>query len=148
MDHLCGFYAALFFIKFAQRLRCAAAILLRRAAEIVRLGLAFCFAHRAFCANAASAALNRLVGSNSRFNKTTLNSGGLELLGMNRPHRVVLIVSCLLLGYCCLWVPWCIHLHLPSDSYRPSAYVRVGYASDAITVAKSRLHSKCPEQGF
>jgi hypothetical protein len=35
---------------FAQRARCAAAILLRPAAEIVRLGLAFCLVHRAFCA--------------------------------------------------------------------------------------------------
>ena len=35
---------------FAQRARCAAAIRLRPAAEIVRVGLAFCFAHRAFCA--------------------------------------------------------------------------------------------------
>ena len=34
----------------AQRLRCAAAILLRPAADIVRRGFAFCFAHRAFCA--------------------------------------------------------------------------------------------------
>lgn len=44
-------------LAFAQRARCAAAILLRPAAEIVRLGFvmtvlpfAFCFAHRAFCA--------------------------------------------------------------------------------------------------
>jgi len=36
---------------FAHRARCAAAILLLPAAEIVRFGLAvLCFAHRAFCA--------------------------------------------------------------------------------------------------
>jgi hypothetical protein len=36
---------------FAHRARCAAAILLRPAADIVRFGLAvLCFAHRAFCA--------------------------------------------------------------------------------------------------
>jgi hypothetical protein len=43
-------YAALFLLTLAQRLRCAAAIRLRPAAEIVRLGLAFCFAQRNFCA--------------------------------------------------------------------------------------------------
>ena len=43
------FYAALF--SFAHLARCAAAILLRPAAEMVRLGLAvLCLAHRAFCA--------------------------------------------------------------------------------------------------
>jgi hypothetical protein len=25
---------------------------------------------------------------------------------MNRPQRIVLIVYCLLLVYCCLWIPW------------------------------------------
>jgi hypothetical protein len=46
---------------------------------------------------------------------------------VNQAQRIVLILYCLLLAYCCLWIPWHIQLHLPSDSYRPSAYVRVGY---------------------
>ena len=37
-------------LTFAQRARCAATILLRPAADIVRRGFAFCFAQRAFCA--------------------------------------------------------------------------------------------------
>jgi len=41
-------YAARF--TFAHLARCAAAIRLRPAAEIVRFGFALCFAHRAFCA--------------------------------------------------------------------------------------------------
>ena len=44
-------YAAFFDLTFAHRAFCAAAILLRPAAEMVRFGVvAFCFAHRAFCA--------------------------------------------------------------------------------------------------
>src|SRR5208282_3110088 len=38
---------------------------------------------------------------------------------MNRAQRVVLILYCLLLAYCCLWVPWRIQIHFPSRSYWP-----------------------------
>jgi hypothetical protein len=45
-------------------------------------------------------------GGNSGFNKTTLSPGELELLSMNRAQRIVLILYCLLVVYCCVWVPW------------------------------------------
>jgi hypothetical protein len=50
---------------------------------------------------------------------------------MNRAQRVVLILYCLLLVYCCIWIPWRIQIqvHVPSDSYRagPAGYYRAGY---------------------
>lgn len=39
---------------------------------------------------------------------------------MSRAQRIVVIVYCLLLVYCCLWIPW----HIP---YRNSLPQRVGY---------------------
>lgn len=41
---------------------------------------------------------------------------------MNKAQRVVLILSCLLLVYCCVWIPWHVRLRYPSG-----AYERVGY---------------------
>lgn len=40
---------------------------------------------------------------------------------MNRPQRIVLILYCVLLLYCCLWIPW---------QYEAvnHGYVRLGYA--------------------
>ena len=39
---------------------------------------------------------------------------------MNRAQRLVLILYCLLLVYCCVWIPWCI-------SNRNVVCERVGY---------------------
>lgn len=39
---------------------------------------------------------------------------------MNKVQKIVLVAYCLLLAYCCLWIPWCI-------SQRNFACVRVGY---------------------
>jgi len=41
---------------------------------------------------------------------------------MNRAQRIVMLVYCLLLAYCCLWIPW--HVKL---GYKPEAYERAGY---------------------
>ncbi len=38
---------------------------------------------------------------------------------MRRSTRIVLVAYCLLLAYCCLWVPW--HIAPGTD------YIRVGY---------------------
>ncbi|MFZ0860037.1 MAG: hypothetical protein WAN18_05105, partial [Candidatus Sulfotelmatobacter sp.] len=39
---------------------------------------------------------------------------------MNRAQRVVSIFFCLLIAYCCAWIPWCI-------PQRNSSCKRVGY---------------------
>jgi len=41
------------------------------------------------------------------------------MLFMNRTQRIIVIVYCLLLAYCCLWVPW--HLVQGPD------HIRAGY---------------------
>ena len=46
---------------------------------------------------------------------------------MKQAQRVVIVVYLLAVAYCFLWVPWCIHWHVPSDSYKPPALERVGY---------------------
>ena len=46
---------------------------------------------------------------------------------MNKAQRITIVVYCLLLAYCCLWIPWRVQIHVPSDSYRPTGYYRVGY---------------------
>jgi hypothetical protein len=45
---------------------------------------------------------------------------------MNRSQRVVLIVYCLLLTYCCVWIPWCENYHVTSP-YARHTYYRIGY---------------------
>ena len=40
---------------------------------------------------------------------------------MNRAQRIVLIVYCLLLAYCCVWIPW---QYQPQQSGPP---LRLGY---------------------
>jgi glucose dehydrogenase len=45
---------------------------------------------------------------------------------MNRTQRVVLIVYCVLLAYCCVWVPWHVEMHISQDLSRPTS-VRMGY---------------------
>jgi len=39
---------------------------------------------------------------------------------MTQPQRVVLVVYCLLVVYCCVWVPW--HLVQGSDRLRMTGY--------------------------
>src|SRR5450755_705303 len=39
---------------------------------------------------------------------------------MTKSHRIVLVSYCLLLAYCCVWIPWCIPRH-------DSTCERVGY---------------------
>jgi len=41
---------------------------------------------------------------------------------MTRAQRVVGVVYCLLLAYCCVWIPWHVRLRYPAG-----AYERVGY---------------------
>lgn len=41
---------------------------------------------------------------------------------MSRTQRIVVIVYCLLLAYCCLWVPWRI-----ADVQANPQYLRIGY---------------------
>ena len=38
---------------------------------------------------------------------------------MNKAQHIVLILYCLLLAYCCIWIPW----HIAEDQ----DYLRVGY---------------------
>ncbi|MBZ5687725.1 MAG: hypothetical protein LAP86_22150 [Acidobacteriia bacterium] len=40
-------------------------------------------------------------------------------------QRIVLTLYCLLIAYCCLWVPW--YIQTPSESYG-GGYQRIGYA--------------------
>ena len=42
---------------------------------------------------------------------------------MNRAQRLVLVLYCLLLAYCCLWIPW----HVQRSSRFATTYVRSGY---------------------
>ena len=44
---------------------------------------------------------------------------------MNRPRQLVLVLFCLLIVYCCIWVPW--HIVSGPANDGPSSQVRVGY---------------------
>jgi hypothetical protein len=44
---------------------------------------------------------------------------------MNTAQRIILIVYCVLLLYCCLWIPW--HIHVYASDYRHFPDQRVGY---------------------
>jgi hypothetical protein len=47
---------------------------------------------------------------------------------MNKAQRIILIVYCLLLVYCCLWIPWHIQQGISVlAKYHPGASIRVGY---------------------
>ena len=46
---------------------------------------------------------------------------------MNRTQRVVLILYCLLLIYCCVWIPWHCQIHDLFDMVTASSYRRMGY---------------------
>ncbi len=43
---------------------------------------------------------------------------------MNRPQRIVLIVYCVLVTYCCVWVPWHVVQGSASDGFQQ---FRTGY---------------------
>ena len=45
---------------------------------------------------------------------------------MNRTQRVVLVVYCVLLAYCCIWVPWHMQMHISQDVSMPTS-LRMGY---------------------
>lgn len=42
---------------------------------------------------------------------------------MNRAQRIVLVAYCLMLAYCCLWIPW----HVQRNSRFSNTYIRSGY---------------------
>jgi hypothetical protein len=42
-------------------------------------------------------------------------------------QRSIVILYCLLVVYCCVWIPWRIQVHTPSEWQRPSGYYRAGY---------------------
>lgn len=42
---------------------------------------------------------------------------------MNRTQRVVLVVYCLLLAYCCVWIPW----HVKHPGRYGDEFIRLGY---------------------
>jgi hypothetical protein len=42
---------------------------------------------------------------------------------MNRSQRIVAVLYCLLLAYCCAWIPW----HVQRSSRFTTFYVRSGY---------------------
>src|SRR5580698_1679605 len=44
-------------------------------------------------------------------------------LSMTKPQRAIISVYCLVLAYCCLWIPW----HVQHTSRFSSNYVRSGY---------------------
>lgn|SRR5438552_7050810 len=46
---------------------------------------------------------------------------------MNRAQRVVLIAYCLLLIYCCLWIPWHRHVSAASPRWYAGNSIRLGY---------------------
>jgi hypothetical protein len=52
-----------------------------------------------------------------------MSSGPLK---MNRSQRVVVILYCIVLLYCSVWVPWHVQWHYPADFSRPMNE-RVGY---------------------
>ena len=45
---------------------------------------------------------------------------------MNLAQRVVLVISCLLLLYCCLWIPF--HMQTYRQGVGSTGYYRMGYA--------------------
>jgi hypothetical protein len=61
---------------------------------------------------------------------------GGTISAVNRAQRVVLVLYCSLLAYCCVWIPWCI-------SNRYVVCERVGYG-EKKTKAKSRSLDKKP----
>jgi hypothetical protein len=62
---------------------------------------------------------------------------------MNRAQRIVLVLYCLLLAYCCLWVPW----RIP---FRNSLPERVGYGWLWAGPAEGHgnVHVPPPPSGF
>ena len=46
---------------------------------------------------------------------------------MNRPQRIVLILYCLLLAYCCVWIPWHSHMSPALSHGYADSYIRLGY---------------------
>jgi hypothetical protein len=44
---------------------------------------------------------------------------------MNRSQRIVLVLYCLLIVYCCVWIPW--HVVTGPMNDGPTDQVRVGY---------------------
>ena len=40
-----------------------------------------------------------------------------------KPQKIIILVYCLLLAYCCLWIPW----HVQHVSRYSTTYVRSGY---------------------
>ena len=45
---------------------------------------------------------------------------------MNRAQRMVLVLYCIALAYCCLWIPWRVE-HLPVNEYARARYALSGY---------------------
>jgi len=45
---------------------------------------------------------------------------------MNLPQRIVLVIYCLLLVYCCLWIPF--HVQTYRQGVGSTGYYRMGYA--------------------
>lgn len=41
---------------------------------------------------------------------------------MNKAQRIVLILYCLLLAYCCLWIPWHVKRRSPEGAYNRTGY--------------------------
>jgi hypothetical protein len=46
---------------------------------------------------------------------------------MNRAQRVVLIVYCLLIVYCCVWIPWHAHVSTTAEHWYAGGSIRLGY---------------------
>jgi hypothetical protein len=47
---------------------------------------------------------------------------GLELLDVNRPRRIVLVLCSLLLAYCCVWIPWRSRCEMLDWRYQRAGY--------------------------
>jgi hypothetical protein len=45
---------------------------------------------------------------------------------MTHSQRIVLVLYCLLVVYCCVWVPWHVQLHISQELNRPTS-IRMGY---------------------
>jgi len=51
---------------------------------------------------------------------------GIFCATMNHPQRIVLVLYCLLLVYCCLWIPF--HVQTYRQGVGSTGYYRMGYA--------------------
>jgi hypothetical protein len=73
---------------------------------------------------------------------------------MNRMQRIVVILYCLLLAYCCLWIPWRVPYNRAATAYERAGYGWIWAGPhrsapiDRASYADTPAHSAKPSYGL